>query len=223
MKKIYMILAAVVFLFTSCTSNPKSESSDFEATATIENEEVSLSEENPLLVDESGKTVFILAKINGKFLNESTRHFVVSESGKAAEMAIFTTPVKPNEFYDALTKIGAKPGDNMTPDNASTTTTEGSKLKVSISFDGKNVDLDDAVIDSNNNPIDMRFSGNMSYSDEFKSGCISCLDSCYVGITSNASYPLGAVEERKEVEFKGNQDVLPEDGENVIISYKLAE
>ena len=39
-----------------------------------------------------------------------------------------------------------------------------------------------------------------------------CLDSCPVGITSNAVYTYGAVEDKKEVAFKGNEAVFPDDG-----------
>lgn len=56
-----------------------------------------------------------------------------------------------------------------------------------------------------------------------KTGCLTCLDSCPVGIISNAAYTYGAVEERNEVEFTGNADVLPEDGTYVAVTYALVE
>ncbi|WP_245611954.1 hypothetical protein [endosymbiont 'TC1' of Trimyema compressum] len=45
-----------------------------------------------------------------------------------------------------------------------------------------------------------------------------CLDSCPVGITSNAVYTYGAVEEKRSC-FNGNEAVLPEDGTYVAIIF----
>ena len=46
-----------------------------------------------------------------------------------------------------------------------------------------------------------------------------CLDSCPIGITSNAVYTYGAVEDKKEVVFNGNEAVLPDDGTYVAITF----
>ena len=54
-------------------------------------------------------------------------------------------------------------------------------------------------------------------------GCLTCLDSCPVGIISNSAYTNGAVENTKEVKFTGNQDVLPEDGTYVATVYSIAK
>ena len=241
MKRLFLIAVAVVFSFTACTNKPKddkvvdetkTETTDTTETTTTEENtmEVSkentmeVSKENPIVVDKEAKTISILATVNGKYFDEVTRHMAISEGGKIADMALFKTPVTPTDFYNGLLEIGAKAGDNMTAENAATTTTEGSKLNVTLSFgDKKDVDVNEAVLDSNGTPLDIRFSGNMNNSKEFNTGCITCLDSCFVGITSNAAYPLGAVEEQKSVEFKGNKDVLPADGSEVVITYKLAD
>jgi hypothetical protein len=47
-----------------------------------------------------------------------------------------------------------------------------------------------------------------------------CLDSCPVGITSNATYTYGAIETRKEASLTGNKDVLPPDGTLVVITFR---
>lgn len=245
MKKLLLSILAASLLFTACSNNKttekkeettketetettttESETKDTEETKTDETsaKKVEVSKENPLVVDKENKTISIFATVNGKFLNEGTRHLVISESGKIAEMSLFKTPVTPTDFYNAFLEVGATPGDNVTPENAATTTTEGSKLNVTLTIDGKeNIDINDAVPDSNGKALDLRFSGNIAGADEYQTGCISCLDSCFVGITSNANYPLGAIEDKKEVEFIGNKDVLKEDGKEVIITYAVQD
>lgn len=237
MKKILLSLLACSLIFTACnnkTTTEKEETTTKTETKTSDEAEkkteetdttkTEVTKENPMVVDKENKTISIFATVNGKFLNEGTRHLVICETGKIADMAIFKTPVTPTDFYNAFLELGAKAGDNVTPENAATTPTEGSKLKVTLTIDGKdNIDINDAVPDSNGKELDLRFSGNISGSDEYKTGCISCLDSCFVGITSNANYPLGAVEEKKEVEFIGNKDILEEDGKEVIITYAIQD
>ena len=44
-----------------------------------------------------------------------------NKSGTNGAKSIFTAFAKPEEFYNALIEIGAKPGNNMNPNNATTT------------------------------------------------------------------------------------------------------
>lgn len=182
-----------------------------------------VSEESPLKVDKEGKKVVIYGTFNGKYLTESTRHLVIYNEGKLSDMPILQTLVSPTDFHKALEDIGAEPGNNMTPDNASKTLSEGTPLNVKIYWEGNEggTDLNDFLKDSNGKKIDMRFSGNLQNSEDFNTGCVSCLDSCFVGITSNATYPLGAIEESKEVEFSVNPDNHPEDKQSVAIVYSI--
>ena len=100
---------------------------------------------------------------------------------------------------------------------------KGDLLDVTVTWTGakKNYTLDQVITDSNHKPILVRFGGNISRSLMKNTGCLICLDSCPVGICSNSSYTYGAVETRKEVQFKGNKDVLPPDGTLVVISVKV--
>jgi len=59
--------------------------------------------------------------------------------------------------------------------------------------------------------------------EEKKTGCLVCLDSCPVGIVSNATYTYGAVEKRGEVKFKGNASVLPADNTLATVTFKITE
>ena len=139
MKRLFLIAVAVVFSFTACTNKPKddkvvdetkTETNDTTETTTTEENTMEVSKENPIVVDKEAKTISILATVNGKYFDEVTRHMAISEGGKIADMALFKTPVTPTDFYNGLLEIGAKAGDNMTAENAATTTTEGSKLNV---------------------------------------------------------------------------------------------
>ena len=61
----------------------------------------------------------------------------------------------------------------------------------------------------------------MVQAEEKKTGCLVCLDSCPVGIVSNATYTYGAVEKRGEVKFKGNASVLPADNTLATVTFKI--
>ena len=183
----------------------------------------SVSEENPIKIDKDAKSVTIYTKYNGKFETEATRHLAIFKDGKLSDMSIFSSYVSPEDFYKALEEVGAEAGNNMNADNAATTKSEGSKLELTLAWAGQEgtVGIDDVVKDSNGKALDVRFSGNLDNAKEFNTGCITCLDSCFVGITSNGEYPLGAIEESKVVEFSVDADKAPADGTAVAITYTV--
>ena len=180
---------------------------------------------NPLVVDETSKAITVLAKVNGKYFTENTRHAVVFKDGNFGDKPVFIALANQNDFYDAMIKIGAKPGNNMTLKNGHETQVEGDKINISVTWNGaaKSYDINEVIKDSNGKPIDMRFGGNQATAKSFNTGCIACLDSCSVGIISNHTYTHGAVEKRREVVFNGNKDILPPDGSYVAISFKVAD
>ncbi len=182
-----------------------------------------LTEGNPIKVNKEAGTVTMLAQVNGKYLYEPTRHAAVFQGGSNGEKAIFRGLAEPENLYNSLMEIGVKPGNNMTMDNKETTHVQGDKFMITVSWQGagKDYKLDEVINDSNDNPIIIRFGGNIETARDKKTGCLICLDSCPVGITSNAAYTYGAVEKRKEVGFTGNKDLLPPDGSLVTITYKL--
>lgn len=182
-----------------------------------------VSEENPIKIDKDAKSVTIYTKYNGKFETEATRHLAIFKDGKLSDMSIFSSYVSPEDFYKALEEVGAEAGNNMNADNAATTTSEGTQLDLTLAWAGQEgtVGIDDVVKDSNGKALDIRFSGNIDNSKEFNTGCITCLDSCFVGITSNGEYPLGAIEESKTVEFSVDADKAPADGTAVAITYTV--
>lgn len=213
------------------TDNPSNSSVDktetsVEETQTEAKDEVNgVSLDNPIKIDKEAKTVTVLSSVNGKYLTENTRHASVYKDGSNGTKSIFTAYATPEDLYNGLIEIGAKAGDNMTMDNATTTNVEGDKITATVTWQGadKDYDINEVIKDSNGKEIDFRFGGNADTAKDKKTGCLTCLDSCPVGIISNAAYTYGAVEERNEVEFTGNADVLPEDGTYVAVTYALVE
>ena len=121
-----------------------------------------------------------------------------------------------------------KAEDMKAKSSAEGKSTEGSKVSVFLTWEGSNgeVPLDDAVITTTPNgevrKLDLRFSGNLEFATKYRPGCFICLDSCAAGITTNAAWPTGAMN-NKEVSFKGNPDVLPPDGTKVNVIVRLVK
>ncbi|WAW15633.1 YdjY domain-containing protein [Peptostreptococcus equinus] len=217
---------------TACGASDKKDSSNKDEKKTeqkVDNKAVDevggVSLKNPIKVDKQAKTVTVLSSVNGKYFTENTRHASVQKDGSNGTKSVFTAYATPEDFYNGLIAIGGKPGNNMTPDNAMKTHVEGSKIKATVKWNGsqKDYDINEVIKDSNGKKIDFRFGGNLERAKTKKTGCLACLDSCPVGIISNTTYTMGAVEKRGEVKFNGNQDILPEDGTYVAITYSIAE
>ena len=181
--------------------------------------------ENPILVDKEAKTVTVLTQVNGKYFTEVTRHASVFKDGTNGAKSVFTAYADPVAFYDALVEIGAEPGNNMTVDNGATTHVEGTALDMKVTWNGaeKEYDVNEVIKDSNGKQIEFKFGGNLEMAKNKNTGCLSCLDSCPVGIISNAAYTYGSVEKTSEVTFMGNGDILPEDGTYIATVYSIAE
>lgn len=208
---------------TSKSSAKSTTSTATSSTAADEVEGVSLS--SPMKVDKESKTITVLCSINGQYFTQPTRHASIFKDGGFGTKSIFTAYGKPLDFYDALIEIGAKEGGNMTADNKETTHVEGDPIKCEVTWNGagKYYDFNEVIIDSNKKPIEMRFGGNRKASEAKNTGCLSCLDSCPVGIISNTTYTYGAVETRGEVGFTGNAEILPDDGTYVAVRYTLVK
>ena len=178
--------------------------------------------EDPIKINEQEKSVSFAAEVNGKYFLEPTRHAAVFKDGKNGEKSVFRAFADHKTFYESLIKLGLKPGNNMTMQNMETTFVQGDLLDVTVTWKGakKEYRLDEVIKDSNGKPILIRFGGNLQNAIQYDTGCLICLDSCPVGITSNASYTMGAVEKRKEVAFTGNKEVLPPDGTLVVVKIK---
>ena len=87
-------------------------------------------------------------------------------------------------------EIGAKPGNNLSRETMGEFV-KGSSLKVMAVLPGfnKELSLDQIFDDSSQKGFQIRFGGNRDRAVRGKTGCITCLESCWIGITSNAAYP----------------------------------
>ena len=191
-------------------------------------------EELSLTVNKEKGEIIIPAEVNGKYLVSPTKHALSYYKGGNGEKSIMRALVSEIDYYNALTELGAIPGNNIKPadmkarNSSEGKTTEGSKLAVFLTWEASNgeIPLDDAVISTVANgevrPIDLRFSGNLEFAQRAHPGCFICLDSCAAGISTNAAWPTGAMN-NKEVSFKGNAKVLPPDGTRVNVIVRLVK
>ena len=95
-----------------------------------------LSNSQPLRVDANNHTVTMLVHIHGRFLTDDTRHGIVFKDGSNGHKSLFMGYATPKAFYEALKEAGGTPGENMTMDNKETTHVAGSKLDISVNWQG---------------------------------------------------------------------------------------
>ena len=176
-----------------------------------------------LRVDPINKRVLIYTEVNPKSLNQSNPHWgVVFQGGKLKDKAILQAFCTPEEFHDALLQIGAQPGNTLTL-SSSGEFISGDELSVSVLVPdvSQPLGLADIFEDSSGKGFRIRFGGNRQRAAEEQTGCITCLESCPIGITSNAAYP--ALRSFKRMispnsQFKGKAERLPRQG-NLILVY----
>lgn len=180
-----------------------------------------------MVVNKEKKEVQILAQVNGKYLTEDTRHGIVFKDGTNGEKSVLRGLINQNDFYNALIEIGAKPGNNISLDDMKTgeESVQGSKLNVFVTWNGlgKEIPFSDILKATEKRTMDIRFGGNLENATNLKTGCILCLDSCAVGITSDAAFKANELTLKKQVKITGNPEVLPADGTKVAVIFRLAE
>lgn len=214
MKKLISLILVLVMALSlvACGAAPAKEEVDYSVITT-----------NP-----STQSVTIYAQINGKYFTEPSRHGVVFKDGSNGEKCILRGLCSEKDFYAALLSVGGVPGDKLyfadaTPDG--TQYIEGQKLDVTVSWEGSNGEIPwaDIMTTGNGKPYvaDFRFGGNIKAAYAKNTGCILCIESCPVGICSNAAYAYGVVETTKTEQFYGNPDVLPEDGTICQVTFTL--
>jgi hypothetical protein len=228
---IVLTLVAIMILAAGCGSKqttPNTGSNPAPNTATnTEFKLGDLSDSKPLAVNKDKKEVQVLAEVNGKYFTEPTRHGVVAKTGSNGEKSVLRGLANEIDFYNALIEIGAKPGNNISLDDMkkSEKSVEGSKLNVFVTWEGlgKEIPFSDILKATEDRPMDVRFGGNLENAKDKKTGCILCLDSCAVGITSNAAFKANELEGKKQVKITGNSEVLPKDGTKVAVIFRLAD
>lgn len=182
---------------------------------------------NPIVVDRTESRLLIYTEVNPPQPNRTNPHWgVVWSGGRLKEKAILIAFCSPPAFYQALMEIGAKPGDNLTLESSGEFVSGSSVTVTALLPDsGRRFPLDRIFEDASRKGFQIRFGGNRNRALEEKSGCITCLESCPVGITSNAAYPaIGSFRRwvSPNSNFKGNFDILPKQpGSPVILIYQL--
>lgn len=186
------------------------------------------SRDRPLLVNPAAGSLIIYTEVNGQNLEKTNPHWgVVFKDGTLADRAILKAHVHHLDFHDALTDLGVMPGNNLT-EKATGVHVGGDGLSVTATWPGakKEYRLDEIFADSAGKGFRIRFGGNRPASQRENTGCITCLESCWVGVTSNATYPIISTFKRwvsPNSLFKGNGAVLPNrDGSPVFLIYRRA-
>lgn len=225
MRKVFsMVLALIVVMAFAAGCGSKSTTPSTETNKAFTLGE--LSDSKTMVVNKDKKEVQILAQVNGKYLTEATRHGVVFKDGTNGEKSVLRGLSNQNDFYNALIEIGAKPGNNISLDDMKLAeeSVQGSKLNVFVTWNGlgKEIPFSDILKSTEQRTMDIRFGGNLESATNLKTGCILCLDSCAVGITSNAAFKANELDLRK-FKITGNADVLPADGTKVAVIFRLAQ
>jgi len=169
---------------------------------------------SPVIKDRKKAAVIIYTELSLKHLNETTAHWGIGYGGgKLADKFILSSPVTPEALYDSLASIGLRPGNNLSMDSNGCFVS-GDELDVKAAWPGleKTLNLRDIFLDSSKKGFKIRFGGYKTAAIRYKTGCLTCLESCPIGITSNAAYPQISPLKRTispNSLFSGNPEVLP--------------
>lgn len=211
-KRIFAILLALTMVFALAACGGGGQSSGDEGT-----------DYSVITTDTAKQTVTIYAQVNGKYFTENSRHGIVFKDGGNGEKCIFRGLCSEKDFYGALVSLGLEPGDNLPLPAEDGALIDGPKLDVTVTWDGQDepVPFADCIKTGSGDPYvaDFRFGGNIKRAYALNTGCILCIESCPVGITSNAAYGYGVIENTAEQEFYGNDEVLPDDGTIVQVTF----
>jgi len=182
---------------------------------------------NPVELDMQRRVIKLYTELRLRHLTETTPHWGIGYSkGKLADKFILSSPVEPVTFHDALIRIGARAGNNLSFDGYGKFV-KGDRLTLSAQWPGlrTSVGIKDIFYDSAGKGFDIRFGGNRTAASEKKTGCLTCLESCPIGITSNAVYPhLSTLQRilRPNSSFRGKPEVLPaKEAIPVVVFYQL--
>lgn len=225
LKKVFAIVTTslLVLSLTACGGNDDNSKNDSEKTNSY-----GLSQSNPMIVDKDKKEIKMLCEVNGTYFSEPSRHGIVYKDGSNGEKAILRGLADEKEFYQALIDLDIKPGNNLTAKDMKAganngKSIEGEKLAAFVEWDGQEaIPFADIVKTEKEKPMDLRFGGNIESAKKNNTGCVLCLDSCATGIVSDAAWPTGTTQ-NNVAKFYGDDSILPDDGTQVTVTFRLAE
>lgn len=170
----------------------------------------------------------IYTEINAMHLYQPTVHWgVVFKDGRFGDRAILKAYCNQLDFHDALILIGAKPGNSLTKESEGKHV-EGDELAITAIVQGqdKELSLSDIFYDFAGKGFKIKFGGNKTSSAAEKTGCITCLESCWISITSNSAYPMTSPMQRfisPNSQIRGKLETLAaKEGNPLILIYRLA-
>lgn len=189
------------------------------------------------VVDRKAREVRIAATVQPRAMSRPLgvqgHHAIVWRGGRAKYWALFVSEVSDRDVRRALDSLGARRGENLTPDswNAREDATnrepdkrvDGSPVEVFVQWKGsKRVPLASLLSEEKvTTPLlDFRYGGNERWQKDFKSGCIVCLYSCPGGAIGNHAHPIRDYV-RDGVVYASRTDRLPPSGTKVTIILKV--
>ena len=229
MYKKIILFSCLSLMLISCGNQSSSASANASSNSQLTNSmgSVILRDEGaePVIIDADKKEVIIEAIVNGKyFTNPSRHHGIVFEGGKYGDRAVLIGLSDEREVYQALIDIGAVAGNNLKLEEYTKVSknVDGQKLDVFVTWDGlgKEIPFAEIIKSDDVRDMDIRFGGNFEAAKENRTGCILCLDSCPIAITSDAAYATAELDSKKIDKFI-REDVLPKDGEKVSVIFRI--
>ena len=192
-------------------------------------------EKMPISIDMEKKTlsfqgVIYPERYNSRKDRANGHHLIVWSGGGNARKALINTESPDIEILNALTTIGAIPGNNLSPETWTDRDdpnspepdklVEGDEISIKVTWDDVAHNIDELLLDTSKDDLEIRFGGHAELIPVWKSGCITCLFSCPGGRTSNASYSIRD-QHLNHKTFMADQSKLPPDGTNVRIFIKI--
>ena len=161
-------------------------------------------------------------------------HAIVWKGGKSHRWALFVSDASDHDVRVALDKLGAKRGENLTPDSwhqrenprsaEPDKRVEGSRIGVYVEWNKRRWPLGRLLEEKHKHApqLDFRYGGNERFQKEFESGCIVCLYSCPGGAVGNRAHPIRDYV-RDGVVYASVPERLPPAGTKVTIVLKVED
>ena len=227
-KLISTLSACLLFILISCNKQSETVSSSNNGELTNSMGSIIIRDEGavPAVINNDKKEVIIEAVVNGKYFNTPSRHHgIVFKGGKYGDRGLLIGLTDEREFYQALKDIGCVEGTNLTMEDMKLAkAVKGEPLDVFVTWDGldKEIPFSDIIKSSEDRMMIVRFGGNFEAAKANRTGCILCLDSCPIAITSDSSFTTAELE-NKNIDKYLKEDVMPPDGSKVYVIFRMKQ
>jgi hypothetical protein len=199
---------------------------------------VLLGQPSGIVIDRAHREVRFTATVQPEAMDRpfgvKGHHAIVWKGGKSQRWALFVSDASDHDVRVALDSLGAKRGENLTPDswhereNAKNSEpdkrVDGSKISVYLEWKNKRTPLARVIEEKRRvaPQLDFRYGGNERFQKEFESGCIVCLYSCPGGAIGNHAHPIRDYV-RDGVVYASVPERLPPAGSRVTIVLKVED